>query len=85
MILEDVFGSPIPPKRGLVDCSATEEFETTLAEVSRKWNQRFTLYFIQCIADDIQRGMAPGIRRELGLKDDFSTITLQNATISGTS
>ena len=71
MILEDVFGSTIPPKRGLVDCSTTEEFEITLADVSRKWDQRFTLYFIQCIADDIQRGMAPGIRRELGLKDDF--------------
>lgn len=32
MILEDVFGSTIPPKRGLVDCSTTEEFETMLAE-----------------------------------------------------
>lgn len=71
MILEDVFGCTTPPKRGLVDCSATEKLETTLADVSRKWDQRFTLYFIQCIADDIQRGMAPGIRGELGLKDDF--------------
>ena len=71
MILEDVFGSTIPPKSGLVDCSTTEEFEITLADVSRKWDQRFTLYFIQCIADDIPRGMAPGIRRELTLKDAF--------------
>ena len=71
MILEDVLGSTIPPKRGLVDCSKTEEFETMLAEVSRKWDQRFTLYFVQCIADDIQGGMAPGIRREIGLKDDL--------------
>lgn len=34
MILEDVFGCTTPPKRGLVDCSATEKLETTLADGS---------------------------------------------------
>ena len=71
IILEDVFGSKIPPKRGLVDCNTTDEFETMMAEVTGKWDEQFTLYFNQCIADDIQNGMAPGIRREIGLKDDF--------------
>lgn len=60
-ILEDVFGSKIPPKRGLVDCNSTEEFETMMAQVSGKWNEKFTSYFKQYIADDIQGGMAPGI------------------------
>ena len=31
----------------------------------------FTSYFIQYIADDMQRGMASRIRREIRLKDDF--------------
>lgn len=70
-ILEEVFGRKIPPKRGLVDCNSTEEFETMMAQVSGKWNEKFTSYFKQYIADDIQGGMAPGIRREIGLKDDF--------------
>ena len=42
-----------------------------MTEVTGKWDEQFTLYFNQCIADDIQNGMAPGIRREIGLKDDF--------------
>ena len=56
------FGSKIPPKRGLVDCNTTDEFETVMAEVTGKWDEQFTFYFNQCIADDIQNGMAPGIR-----------------------
>ena len=36
IILEDVFGSKIPPKRGLVDCNTTDEFETMMAEVTGK-------------------------------------------------
>ena len=34
IILEDVFGSKIPPKRGLVDCNTTDEFKTIMAEVT---------------------------------------------------
>ena len=71
MILENVFGTNIPTKRGLVDCNSREEFEATMAEVSKTWNEQFASYFEEYIADDIQRGMAPEIRREIGLKDDF--------------
>lgn len=69
MILEDVFGST--ERKGLVDCKTSEEFEAMLSDASGKWNDQFTSYFNQCIADDIQTGMAPGIRREIGLKSDF--------------
>ena len=41
-----------------------------MAEVTGKWDEQFTLNLNQCIADDIQNGMAPGIRRGIGLKDD---------------
>lgn len=46
MIIEDVFGSIILSKRGLVDCSIIEEFEIMLVEVLRKWDEWFILYLI---------------------------------------
>ena len=35
------------------------------------WNPEFWHYFVTYVADDMKEGMAPEIRRIIGLKDDF--------------
>ena len=35
------------------------------------WNPEFWDYFVTYVADDMKEGMAPEIRRIIGLKDDF--------------
>ena len=70
-ILKDVFGSVEDGEKGLVDSGNSVEFDERLQVLKAVWNPEFWDYFITYVADDMKEGMAPEIRRNIGLKDDF--------------
>lgn len=70
-ILKDVFGSIEDGEKGLVDSGNSVEFDERLQVLKAVWNPEFGDYFVTYVADDMKEGMAPEIRRIIGLKDDF--------------
>ena len=71
LILKDVFGSVEDGEKGLVDSGNLVEFDERLQVLKAVLNPEFWDYFVTYVADDMKEGMAPEIRRIIGLKDDF--------------
>lgn len=69
--LKDVFGSIEDGEKGLVDSGNSVNFDERLQVLKAVWNPEFWDYFGTYVADDMKVGMAPEIRRIIGLKDDF--------------
>ena len=69
--LKDIYGSVEDGEKGLVDSDNLVEFDKRLQVLKVVWNPEFWDYFVAYVADDMKEGMAPEIRRIIGLKDDF--------------
>lgn len=70
-VLKDVFGSVKDKEKGLVDSVTSSEFDKKVQVLKAVWNPQFWDYFVTCGSDYLKEGMAPGIRRTIGLNDDF--------------
>ena len=68
-------------EKGLLTLVTRFELDERLQVLKAVWNPEFWDYFVTYVADDMKEGMAPEIRRIIGLKDDFyydNTLEFQN-------